>query len=172
MTLTVACRMSGGCGAARLILVHSGEEVGGRGWRNARAAAVAGAVRRSERSERVAQCRPDPCLHAANNNTLRYYLHNNGKSKSTRRVTRKMIISRIFIFADNLATVFCLLFLWPVRLHPQVADGAARMKVFQWFLSLTHSTAWQILLPLFCMSSLIFFGLPRSVSVIQIMPHF
>ena len=49
----------------------------------------------------------------------------------------------------------------------QVADdGAARMNVFHCFLSLAHSTAWRMLLPIFCMSSLtfsvhLFFSLPR-----------
>ena len=42
---------------------------------------------------------------------------------------------------------------------------AVRMNVYHCFLSLTHSTAWRILLP-FCISSLLFyvhlfFGLPR-----------
>ena len=47
-----------------------------------------------------------------------------------------------------------------------VDAGAARMNVCHCFLSLTHFTAWRILLPLFSVSSLIFslhlcFGLPR-----------
>jgi len=40
------------------------------------------------------------------------------------------------------------LFFWPVQLHPD--DGSVRMNICHCFLSLTHSTAWQILLPLFC----------------------
>jgi len=58
--------MSRGSWVAGLVLIHSGEEMC-RGRRHARSTAVArtnASMRRSDRSERVAQCRANSCLHS------------------------------------------------------------------------------------------------------------
>jgi len=57
--------------------------------------------------------------------------------------------------SNNVNMLDFFLLLWPVRLHPYVADdGAAWTNFFHCFLSLTHSAVCRKLLSLCCKSSL------------------